>query len=360
MRRFRFLPARPPARLWATVAACALSSATAAGCQEEPSRLCEPIRLVWPYFANLDPTLDTSPADGLQIEIVLRTSLVPGSTGSLTVQGEEGDPVPHPETAIAAEDGTLRFSDVTVPFGRVTLHVSVESECGDAESTRTPYVWDGLGFPMCDIDIGKAPAAVEELTSLGVVRAEHDLDPDSPGAQLDVSVQAGRPDMTVTLFVLDVESGEQTIAEEESGEDLVARFPVTLGQAEQAMRAVCVWEEGDLRPSSLTLRLWVDTEVPDCALVAPAGRVVPADDLDPDRAGVQFEMRGRSRAADVTGQPAWFAVQGSELEGGAVDAAGESSVTATLIDDSPGAAQAMSFRTRDRAGNECQAGVTFE
>jgi hypothetical protein len=355
MRRCRSGP-RPVRSLAAALFTLALCLAA---CKGEPSLLCDRVRVIWPAF-NVDPSSDVSPAEGLQIDINLRSSVLPGSRAVLTVQGESGDPVAHPEPAIADADGNLGFSAVTVPLGRVTLQLQIENECGEVQSVREPFVWDGLGFPSCELDLGVEPAVVDELAPLRVLRAEHDADPDSPGIDLDVTVQAGRPDMTVSLFALDQATGEEQELTEETGDDLGAEFSLALPEGEHAVRAICLWPPAGLRPSSPTFGLLVDTVVPDCALVEPGDRVVEADDLDPGRDGVQFELLGRSGAEDVAGQPAWFAVQGSEIEGSAVDAEGESSAAASLSLDPPGAAQEISFRTRDVAGNECQDAVTFD
>jgi hypothetical protein len=349
-----------PGRSLAPLCGAALLGAASAviGCQGQPSLLCDRVRLVWPAF-DIDPSDDTSPEPGLQIDFDLPSSLLPGSRGVLTVQGEEGDPVQHPEPAVADDEGTLRFTGVTVPLGRVTFDLRVENECGESESVREPFIWDGLGFPACDMEFGVVPAVVDELAPLRVLRAEHDADPGTPGLELPVSVDAGRPDVTVTLFVLDAATGEEATIEQDTGDDLTAEFAVALGEGEHALRAICPWAPAGLRPSTPTFRFLVDTQPPDCALVAPTGRIGAGDDLDPDTDGVQFEMRGRSDADDVAGQPALFTSQGEELEGSAVDEDGQSSTTATIVLDPPGGAQELSFRTRDRAGNQCEAAVTF-
>ena len=193
---------------------------------------------------------------------------------------------------------------------------------------------------------------------MSVLRGEHDGDPDQPGLQLDVTVTAGRPDMTVSLFALDPATGEQAIFTDQSGDDLAASFPVTLGEGEQSLRAVCVWEPGGLRPSSPTHRYLVDTVAPDCELVLPASRVRQVDDLDPEVEGVQLALLGRTAAADAVGQPAGFTLDGDEVVGSAIDAAGESGATGTLA-VAPGVAQEIGFRVADAAGNVCEDVVTF-
>lgn len=338
-----------PLALWALVAL--------AGCQEEPSLLCDRARIVWPFF-DITPDVDTSPDEGIQIDLALRTSLLPGTQVFLAVRAGDEEPIPHPEPAAADETGDLLFTDVDVPYGRITLEINAHSQCGDVRSLRTPFVWDGLGMPMCEIDIGVEPIEVEGLAPLSVLRGEHDADPDEPGLQLDVTVTAGRPDMSVSLFALDPATGEQAIFSDESGDDRAAVFPVTLGEGERSLRAVCVWEPGGLRPSSPTLRYLVDTVAPDCELVLPASRVRLGDDLDPDAEGVQFALLGRTTAADAVGQPAAFTVDGAEVAGPAIDDAGEGGATGTLAVE-PGVSQEIRFRVADTAGNGCEDVVSF-
>jgi hypothetical protein len=338
-----------------------LAAAAAFACQDEPSLLCDRVRLIWPAF-NIDPSDDTSSAPGLQIDIALRSSLLPGSRGVLTVQAEDEDaePVEHPEPAIADADGGLRFTDVSVPPGRVTLRLDVDNECGGAQSQRQPFVWDGLGYPTCEMAFGIEPAAVDGIEPARALRAEHDPDPDTPGVELPISIHAGRPDITVTLFALDEASGEEQVFEQEAGEDATAEFALALGEGPHALRAVCPWLPAELRPSSPTFRLLVDTQAPDCALVAPGGRVGAGDDLDPDEEGVQFEMQGRSQAADVVGQPGSFTADGVALDGSPLDEDGLSTVVGTVSLDPPGAPQEFSFGTSDPAGNRCEDTATFE
>ena len=66
-----------PVRPFALVAAAA---AAACGCQPEPDLLCDRARVIWPYL-EIDPSLDTSPQDGIQIDLDLRSTLLPGTVG---------------------------------------------------------------------------------------------------------------------------------------------------------------------------------------------------------------------------------------------------------------------------------------
>lgn len=335
-----------------------LALVLAAGCQGQPSLLCDRARVVWPFF-EIDTSDDIDPADdGIQIDIDLRTSYLAGSVGYLTIEPEEGDPVAHPESSVVGDDGDLHFHAVTVPLGRVLLSVSLQNECGEGSSRRELFVWDGEGFPECTLTLSVDPDQDTALAPLGVLRAEHDGDPGQPGVQLSAHVLAGRPDMQVLLFVLDLTTGEEERLDQESGDDLAADFDLTLRDGQQALRAVCHWTPADLSPSSITRQLYVDTRPPSCALLEPTGRVMPADDLDAQEPGVQFVIRGRSTADDVAGQPATFTVDGVDFDGGALDDSGRAETIATL-DYQAGQAQEMSFTISDLAGNPCTAGDSF-
>ena len=326
-------------------------------CQAEPSLLCDRARVVWPYF-DIDPADDVDPAtEGIQLDLALETSLPAGSTGTLTVEPAAGELAVHPESSTAGEDGALDFRGVTLPTGRVTLTLLIENECGRASTARTLFVWDGLGIPACELSLSPEPAEVEGLEPVVVLRAEHDTD---PGAVLpvEVTVQAGRPDMTVDLFALDLATGEEVRLEADSGEDRAASFPLLLPDGEHAVRAVCRWAPEDLRPSSITRRLLVDTEVPGCELLAPSARVAPGDDEDPDQPGTQVTLQGRSGAPDAVGEPAGFEINGAAVDAGLLDGAGEASALATVPTGAD--PQVITFRARDLAGNTCEDTVTFD
>jgi len=335
----------------------AVALATAAGCEGVPSLLCDRARVVWPFF-EVDASDDISDDEGIQIDIDLNTSYLPGSVATLVIEPEEGDPVAHPSSEVVGDDGMLHFRAVTVPLGRVHLSLSVVNECGEGSSRRELFVWDGLGYPECTLTLSAEPDMDTLLAPLGVLRAEHDGDPGRAGVQLSVHVATGRPDMQVLLFVLDLGSGEEAKLEQESGDDRGADYDLTLREGEHALRAVCHWTPADLAPSSVTRHLFVDTRPPTCALLEPTSRVVASDDVDDQQPGVQFLMRGRSTSGDVAGAAATFTVDGTEFDGGTLDAAGRAEVIATL-DFQAGQPEDMSFETSDQAGNPCTASDTF-
>ena len=332
--------------------------AAAAGCEGQPSLLCDRSRVVWPFF-EIDTADDTSDAEGIQIDLALRTSYLPGSVARLTIEpvDGEGDPIAHPQSAVVADDGALVFRDVTVPLGRIGLSLAITNECGEGSSRRELYVWDGLGYPECTLTLSVEPDTETALAPLGVLRDEHDADLGQAGVQLSVEVATGRPDMQVFLFVLDLASGEEEKLEQESGEDRTAQYDLTLREGQHAMRAVCHWTPAGLSPSSVTRHLYVDTRPPACTLVEPTSRVMPADDLDDAEPGVQFLMVGRSPAGDVAGQTATFTADGISYDA-ELDETGRAEVIAT-IDFQPGQPQELSVALSDLAGNPCTATETF-
>ena len=225
------------------------------GCQGEPERLCDRPRVLWPYF-ELDPRADISDEPGLQVTIDLRTSLSPGTEVDLFLQVGEDAPLLL-QTRPTAEGGALRFEAVTLPLGPLTLFIEAENECGPLSSGRSTFVWDGLGFPRCDLFIPGAPAA-EIGDPPPILPAEADADGEREGFQVAVEVAAGRPDMDVSLFVLDRDSGAEEVYLEPSGNDLRADFLLDLGAGEWAIRALCRWEPEDLRESSATLAFRIE------------------------------------------------------------------------------------------------------
>lgn len=227
----------------------------AAGCDTEPARLCDRVRVVWPFF-DIDAADDVDPAPGIQIDLELKTNLVDGTPARLDVVDPEGERTPHPEGGVV-EDGVLRFPAVTVPTGRIELALTAFSECGEVPSRRGLYVWDGTGYPACSLTLGVEPAPSEDHP-LGTIGSAADVDGATPGIQIPVAVDAGRPDMEVALFVRDVETATDTVYEDVSGPDLAVDFTVSLPPGEVSIRAVCTWPVEDLRPSSHTARFFVE------------------------------------------------------------------------------------------------------
>src|SRR5688500_15668462 len=86
-----------------------------AGCQPQPELLCDRARVVWPYL-EIDPTIDTSPEEGIQIDLDLRSSLPEGTIGRLFVIGEDGEAEAHPDESVVDEEGRLSYREVTLPL----------------------------------------------------------------------------------------------------------------------------------------------------------------------------------------------------------------------------------------------------
>ena len=138
---------------------------------------------------------------------------------------------------------------MSVPYGNATFMLTVENDCGQRQTSHDVFVWDGLGTPRCDLTASVAAADVAFYQPLSVLRAEHDADAQTPGLQLEFTVDAGRPDMKVTLFALDVASGTEQALEQDAGDDGTVGYNLTLDEGEQALRAVCLWPAEDLRPT---------------------------------------------------------------------------------------------------------------
>jgi hypothetical protein len=244
-----------PSRPWLAFVALA---ATQVGCQDVPDRLCDRVGIIWP-FVDVDVSDDTAPeVDGIQLDVTLRSNLAAGSEVVLSVAAEGEVAVPHPVAAVVADDGEVHFDDVTVPLGRVELALVAYGECGQFASAREVYVWDGAGFPDCALSLGVEPVPSEAHAPLDVIGADADVDDDADGIQIPVRVDTGRPDLSIALFVRDIESQTDEILRAEPGQLPAVDFVVTVPEGEVALRAVCSWAVEDLHPSSHTERFFVE------------------------------------------------------------------------------------------------------
>ncbi len=230
-------------------------------CRAEPELNCERVRFGWPHLDE-SPSSDISSAEGIQIDIPVRSDLLPGAPAVLTVT-DLNVPEDEQEALFAARsqadsEGLLFFEEVTLPLGSLLLLISAEDECGRARTGRRTFVWDGLGKPQCDLSLAKSPAA-DPVSGIYDLRPEHDEDAQTAGMQVSVLVDAGRPDMEVRLFVVDRESGDTQDAELMAGEDNKAVQSLTLAEGEQAVRAICYWPYEDLYQTSPTQVYLVDS-----------------------------------------------------------------------------------------------------
>jgi hypothetical protein len=230
-------------------------------CRAEPELNCERVRFGWPHFDE-GPSTDISGAEGIQIDIPLRSDLLPGAPARLTITAES---VPEEEReavfaaeARADEDGLLVFEDVTLPVGSILFLVDASDLCGSARSGRRTFVWDGLGKPQCELGVVAGPAA-DPITGIFDLNTEHDEDVGTAGIQVSMAVAPGRSDMEVTLFVVDRETGDKQTLEVPLDDGDVGQQTLTLAEGEQAVRAVCYWPGEDLNVTSPTLVYNVDS-----------------------------------------------------------------------------------------------------
>lgn len=224
-------------------------------CVEPPERACDRVRFTWPNF-QIEPSQDVSDAEGIQIDFSLTSDLLPDIGVNLLIAEGEQERVVVGKSK-SDEDGGISFTQVTVPQGNIVMFLEAADDCGVHRSGKRTYVWDGLGFPQCSLSLSAGPDEASGGNS-PVLTSEHDLDDNEPGFQTRVRVEAGRPDMEVRLFVVDQTSGEAQEFIANTGTDGSVEQVVSLNPGEQAMRAVCIWEPEDLRPSTPTWTYFVE------------------------------------------------------------------------------------------------------
>jgi hypothetical protein len=226
-------------------------------CQEQPDRACERVRFGWPHF-ELNTSQDESPTEGVQISFSVRSDLLPGGVGNLSIEtGEDGEEVrTFVAKARADQAGLLTFEDITIPVGRFIFLLDAEDACGVARSGKRVYLWDGLGQPQCALSIASG-FDIDPDTGASMLGPAQDEDLDTPGMQVTAEVNAGRPDMRIRLFVRDRTRGSNQDFQFDSS---TGEQPLTLGEGEQALRAVCFWEKEDFHMSTPTRVYHVESE----------------------------------------------------------------------------------------------------
>lgn len=279
--------------------------------------------------------------DGLQTDVEVTSNLPEGSSFTLTVTDGQSNVETYAGTATAS--GNVTFSNVTLPYGGVTLEVTGDGgDCGtEADTAQVTVSGSGDG---CMVSIQETPVESDYYDPLPVLNTSNDSDDEAADfqANFDVVATAGAQ---VELFVLDVDEANEvsagTMTADGNGE---TSFPVTLGQGRQAVRAVCGSD------ASMTHTYYVDTEV-SCTLTAPAegATVTAADDEDSGTDGVQVTFTGSVGADDYDGESAGFAINSGAFTG--TDIASMMS-TGTGTFTSSGT-KTVSFTTTDYAGNVC-------
>jgi hypothetical protein len=326
--------------------------ATAVACYGEPDLLCDRVFVAWVFPDHeISSEHDVSPEPGIQIDVVVATSLPAGRPARLLVIGPDGVEAFHPEAVAVDDGGGIRFSAVDVPVGSVVFRLFTDDGCRPIETGNRRFVIDEAGPPACELAFDPAPSAVPALSPFQVLNGDDDGDP-APGLELAVEVFTRRAGMEVTLLVTDVASGATATELGASDESGAAGFNLSLEDGSHAVRALCTGGPSDGPLTTATFPLLVDTESPGCALIQPTGRVEAADDLDgdPDN-GVQILMVGQTPSPDAIGAAAAFFANGI-LDGSTINSVGQSTAVVT-VDIESGEPQDFAFTAFDLAGNRC-------
>lgn len=302
------------------------------------------------FVVITSPTADVTQdsnvtSEGVQTDVRVRSNLSEGVEVTLTVVQGGADVSTVNATVDAA--GDIRFTDVTVPTGDVTLRVTGVTECGTGTDEVTVFV----GNRSCVVTIRETPTA-NDFYGVPVLNTSHDTDAATAGFQGNVDVMT-TPGNQVELFVTDTDETSQ--GTETAGSDGTASFAVSLVNGQNSVRAICSAPGGGAGGSSLATVVFVDTVAPDCTVEPAAGTtIIPSMDTDSGTPDTQIVLRGHSDATDVEGEEAQFVVNGTNVTTPALDANGDTSVTATFDTPSPPDTPVV-FSTQDHAANTCEA-----
>ena len=336
----------------------ALALTLMCGCLFEPSVFCDDTRIGWGFDNHEISTADdVSEAPGLQIDVVVLTALPEGKPATLTVIGEDEVENVHPGLARVGADGRIVFEEVEVPTGTVLFNLRSENDCREVESNNRRFVIDEGGPSVCELEFMPPTRPIAGHVPLRSYIRDDDQDPVLPQTQVDLRVFTSRAQMAIRLLLLNVDTQTPTIAERTTDETGSTTFNVSFGQGEVAIRALCTGGLNETAQSSATFPVLVDTIDPDCDLIEPSGRVVPADDIDGALAGIQIVAIAQTSDASSLGLEAGFSVNGADLEIGTIGPAGQS--TAIITVPIGGGAQDFQVTLPDLAGNTCTAIASF-
>lgn len=329
------------------------SALLGAGCDGVP--LCR--SPVFVAFATTQITTDLdSFAPGVQTDVQVRTSLLVGDDVTLEVLSTDGTTLTTMSRGVDAQ-GEVEFDDVTVPTPQVVLRASGRGICGEGHDEMTVHVAAGT---LCALTLEPTPEARAFYASFGVLSAQTDPDPVTPGYQATLRV-ASQPGWSVELLG----NGGATLAVVTAGPGGTASLPVTLLDGLVRFGAIC--RGGGAQLLADTVAAIVDTTPPSCALIGPApgSMITSASDEDGDpRDGVQLTVIGAATDGDVAGEPVDVNLTEAGIGGIAVPPAvtaadGTVRVPVTLIPSVSPARYDVAITMHDHAGNACTAVTSY-
>jgi hypothetical protein len=196
----------------------------------------------------LSAAQDIDPAPGVQIDVVVNTSLAPGVVMTLLV-GEEMS-----GEAVVDSQGSLIFKAVTMPYGSIRLTLAGRNQCRDIRSSRNVFVFDAEGDALCAVVLVGADGGEDGIENWN---PSADADAMAPGFQGRVTVVTGRSGITARLLVLRVSMMEESAYTSVSTTDRV-EFVLPFEEDRYAVRALCEWSAIPVTRVSATHTVDVD------------------------------------------------------------------------------------------------------
>jgi hypothetical protein len=295
-------------------------------------------------------------APGVQTDVRVQTSLLVGDVVTLEVLDAGGTSLGTVSRGVDAQ-GDAEFDNVTVPTPRVVLRASGQGICGEGHDEITVDVSAGR---VCALALDPAPEARAYDAPLGVLNAQTDPDPVTPGYQATLRV-ASQPGWSVEILG----AGGASLGVVTAGSGGTVSLPVTLADGRVGFGAIC--RGGGARLIAHAVTAMVDTTPPSCALVGPApGSLITAasdEDGDPGN-GVQLTVIGSAEDADVAGEPADVHLAATGVGAIAVPATvtaadGTAREQITLVPVGAPASYDVAITMHDHAGNACTAVATY-
>ena len=233
------------------------------GCQPEPDISCNGIRFTWALpdisFSSSDDADENMP--GIQTNLEVRVELPPETAVTLLVEqldASDGDTLSTEEySAAVSAEGEVKET-ITLPEGRVRITVVGNTSCREVRSSRTVFVFDEGGDVSCEV---LAADAMPDENGVWFFNSDADVDLSTDELEIALSVVTGRPDVLVSLLVLDSSNGKTEENTQTSGESSDADFTVPISEAGTSVRATCSWTDQEIVRFSTT-RVLKSVEAP--------------------------------------------------------------------------------------------------
>ena len=223
------------------------------GCRPPPSEACQGTRVSWPFLEFVEED-DESDDPGVQIDLVLRTTLIEGTNALLQIEQEDGDDsIEASQERAVGSEGTLVFENVTLLEGEFILSIEAEVPCGSIRSERTAFLRTSQNDLRCTFSVEGESQSLGETSR--VLDSEADGSDTEPGLQALLEVETGLNATSVELFYVNETTDAEVELEGNTEDGTGVSFEATFEDGIYNVRAICKNNESVVASPTLRYRV---------------------------------------------------------------------------------------------------------